>query len=241
MIPRQTTAEQAEKLENGSFNPFNNKPYTARYQKILEGRRKLPVHAQRKEFLEMVHNNQFVVLVGETGSGKTTQIPQFLAYDELPHLKGKMIACTQPRRVAAMSVAQRVADEMDVQLGEEVGYSIRFEDNTSRKTFLKYMTDGMLLREAMSDPTLSRYSAVILDEAHERTLNTDILMGLLKEVCRKRKDLQVVVMSATLDAGKFQKYFDNAPLLSVPGRTYLSRSITHLNQNVTIWKLPSVL
>lgn len=113
------------------------------------------------------------------------RIPQFLAYDELPHLKGKMIACTQPRRVAAMSVAQRVADEMDVQLGEEVGYSIRFEDNTSRKTFLKYMTDGMLLREAMSDPTLSRYSAVILDEAHERTLNTDILMGLLKEVREK--------------------------------------------------------
>lgn len=124
-----------------------------------------------------------------------------------------MIACTQPRRVAAMSVAQRVADEMDVKLGQEVGYSIRFEDNTSPSTFLKYMTDGMLLREAMSDPLLTRYSAVILDEAHERTLNTDILMGLLKEVCRKRKDLQVVVMSATLDAGKFQKYFDDAPLL----------------------------
>jgi pre-mRNA-splicing factor ATP-dependent RNA helicase DHX15/PRP43 len=124
-----------------------------------------------------------------------------------------MIACTQPRRVAAMSVAQRVADEMDVKLGQEVGYSIRFEDNTSPNTFLKYMTDGMLLREAMSDPLLSRYSAVVLDEAHERTLNTDILMGLLKEVCRKRKDLQVVVMSATLDAGKFQKYFDDAPLL----------------------------
>lgn len=116
------------------------------------------------------------------------RIPQFLAYDELPHLKGKMIACTQPRRVAAMSVAQRVADEMDVQLGEEVGYSIRFEDNTSRKTFLKYMTDGMLLREAMSDPKLSRYSAVILDEAHERTLNTDILMGLLKEVRKMEGD-----------------------------------------------------
>jgi pre-mRNA-splicing factor ATP-dependent RNA helicase DHX15/PRP43 len=113
---------------------------------------------------------------------KKNRIPQFLAYDELPHLKGKMIACTQPRRVAAMSVAQRVADEMDVKLGEQVGYSIRFEDNTSPSTFLKYMTDGMLLREAMSDPLLSRYSAVILDEAHERTLNTDILMGLLKEV-----------------------------------------------------------
>ncbi|KAG0173223.1 DEAH-box ATP-dependent RNA helicase prp43 [Apophysomyces sp. BC1034] len=220
LIPRKTTAEQAEKLENGTHNPFTNMPFTAKYQKILEGRRKLPVHAQRKEFLEMIHNNQFVVLVGETGSGKTTQIPQFLAYDELPHLKGKQIACTQPRRVAAMSVAQRVADEMDVKLGQEVGYNIRFEDNTSPSTFLKYMTDGMLLREAMSDPQLSRYSAIVLDEAHERTLNTDILMGLLKEICKKRKDLQVVVMSATLDAGKFQKYFDNAPLLSVPGRTF---------------------
>lgn len=218
--PRNTTAEQAEKLENAPINPFTNKTFSAKYQKILQGRRKLPVHAQRQEFLDMVHKNQFVVLVGETGSGKTTQIPQFLAYDELPHLKGKMIACTQPRRVAAMSVAQRVADEMDVKLGQEVGYSIRFEDNTSPNTFLKYMTDGMLLREAMSDPLMSRYSAVILDEAHERTLNTDILMGLLKEVCRKRKDLQVIVMSATLDAGKFQKYFDDAPLLSVPGRTF---------------------
>ncbi|KAG1093136.1 hypothetical protein G6F42_019026 [Rhizopus arrhizus] len=220
LIPRKTTAEQAEKLENAETNPFTNKTFSAKYQKILQGRRKLPVHAQRQEFLDMVHKNQFVVLVGETGSGKTTQIPQFLAYDELPHLKGKMIACTQPRRVAAMSVAQRVADEMDVKLGQEVGYSIRFEDNTSPNTFLKYMTDGMLLREAMSDPLMSRYSAVILDEAHERTLNTDILMGLLKEVCRKRKDLQVIVMSATLDAGKFQKYFDDAPLLTVPGRTF---------------------
>ncbi|KAI7906044.1 P-loop containing nucleoside triphosphate hydrolase protein [Cokeromyces recurvatus] len=218
--PRKTTAKQAEKLENGTVNPFTNKPFSAKYQKILESRRKLPVHAQRQEFLDMVHKNQFVVLVGETGSGKTTQIPQFLVYDELPHLKGKMIACTQPRRVAAMSVAQRVADEMDVKLGQEVGYSIRFEDNTSPNTFLKYMTDGMLLREAMTDPLMSRYSAVILDEAHERTLNTDILMGLLKEVCKKRKDLQVIIMSATLDAEKFQKYFDDAPLLSVPGRTF---------------------
>ncbi|SAM07705.1 hypothetical protein [Absidia glauca] len=220
MVPRKTTADQAEALENGATNPFTGRTFTAKYQKILEGRRKLPVHAQRNEFLEMIHNNQFVVLVGETGSGKTTQIPQFMVYDELPHLKGKQIACTQPRRVAAMSVAQRVADEMDVKLGEEVGYNIRFEDNTSPKTFLKYMTDGMLLREAMSDPKLSRYSAIILDEAHERTLNTDILMGLLKEVCRKRRDLQVIVMSATLDAGKFQKYFNEAPLLTVPGRTY---------------------
>jgi pre-mRNA-splicing factor ATP-dependent RNA helicase DHX15/PRP43 len=116
------------------------------------------------------------------GSGKTTQIPQFLCFDQQPHRTKKLIACTQPRRVAAMSVAKRVSEEMDLCLGEEVGYSIRFEDCTSPNTFLKYMTDGMLLREAMTDHTLSRYSAIILDEAHERTLATDILMGLIKKV-----------------------------------------------------------
>lgn len=119
-----------------------------------------------------------------------------------------------------MSVAQRVAQEMDVNLGEEVGYSIRFEDRTSPKTILKYMTDGMLLREAMHDHDLKRYSTIILDEAHERTLATDILMGLLKEVVKRRPDLKLVVMSATLDAAKFQKYFYDAPLLAVPGRTH---------------------
>lgn len=131
-----------------------------------------------------------------------------------------MVACTQPRRVAAMSVAKRVATEMDVQLGQEVGYSIRFEDVTSPKTMLKYMTDGMLLREAMNDHNLSRYSCIILDEAHERTLATDILMGLLKEVAIRRPDLKIVIMSATLDAQKFQRYFNDAPLLAVPGRTH---------------------
>jgi pre-mRNA-splicing factor ATP-dependent RNA helicase DHX15/PRP43 len=147
------------------------------------------------------------------------------------------VACTQPRRVAAMSVAQRVANEMDVVLGQEVGYSIRFEDCSSPKTLLKYMTDGMLLREAMSDPLLESYSCVLLDEAHERTLATDILMGLLKEVAKQRPDLKIIgklkvkpyiyiniffslVMSATLDAGKFQDYFDKAPLLTIPGRTF---------------------
>ncbi|KAL5362387.1 P-loop containing nucleoside triphosphate hydrolase protein [Aspergillus floccosus] len=131
-----------------------------------------------------------------------------------------MVACTQPRRVAAMSVAQRVAAEMDVKLGEEVGYSIRFEDMTSSKTVLKYMTDGMLLREAMNDHNLNRYSTIILDEAHERTMATDVLMGLLKEVVLRRPDLKIIIMSATLDAQKFQRYFNDAPLLAVPGRTH---------------------
>jgi pre-mRNA-splicing factor ATP-dependent RNA helicase DHX15/PRP43 len=168
----------------------------------------------------MFHRTQFLVFVGETGSGKTTQIPQFVLYDDIPQLRGKMVACTQPRRVAAMSVAQRVAQEMDVELGEEVGYSIRFEEKSGPKTILKYMTDGMLLREAMTDHDLNRYSVLILDEAHERTLATDILMGLLKEVIKRRPDLKIIIMSATLDAQKFQSYFENAPLLAVPGRTY---------------------
>lgn len=119
-----------------------------------------------------------------------------------------------------MSVAQRVADEMDVTLGQEVGYSIRFEDKTGPRTVLKYMTDGMLLREAMHDHDMSRYSCIILDEAHERTLSTDILMALLKQIVSRRPDLKIIIMSATLDAQKFQKYFNDAPLLAVPGRTF---------------------
>ena len=115
-----------------------------------------------------------------------------------------MICCTQPRRVAALTVAKRVSEEMDVEFGEEVGYTIRFEDYTSDRTKLKYMTDGMLEREAMNDPLLSRYSIILLDEAHERTLATDIMMGLLKELLPKRPDLKLIVMSATLDAGRFQ-------------------------------------
>ncbi|KAI8829128.1 P-loop containing nucleoside triphosphate hydrolase protein [Chytriomyces cf. hyalinus JEL632] len=220
MTPRKTTAEDAEKYEAAPTNLFNGRPFSQKYRDIMVKRRLLPVHKQRSEFLELVQNNQILILVGETGSGKTTQIPQFLLYDDMPQRSGMQIACTQPRRVAAMSVAKRVADELDVVLGEEVGYSIRFEDCTSSRTVLKYCTDGMLLREAMNDPLLSRYSGIILDEAHERTLQTDILMGLLKEVCRKRSDLRLIVMSATLDAGKFQSYFDDAPLLVVPGRTF---------------------
>ncbi|OJD37919.1 pre-mrna-splicing factor atp-dependent rna helicase prp43 [Diplodia corticola] len=198
-----TTCEDAQQAEDGPNNPFTGQPLS-----------------KKDEFLHMYQSTQILVFVGETGSGKTTQIPQFVLFDDLPQMQGKMVACTQPRRVAAMSVAQRVADEMDVSLGEEVGYSIRFEDRTSHKTIMKYMTDGMLLREAMNDHNLSRYSTIILDEAHERTLATDILMGLLKEVVGRRPDLKLVIMSATLDAQKFQRYFNDAPLLAVPGRTH---------------------
>ena len=216
----QTTAAQAQQLESAPNNPFTGSKFSQQYFDILKVRRDLPVHAQREQFLKIFQSTQIMVFVGETGSGKTTQIPQFVLYDDMPHLAGTQVACTQPRRVAAMSVAKRVADEMDVELGQEVGYSIRFENKTSNKTVLKYMTDGMLLREAMDDHDLSRYSCIILDEAHERTLATDILMGLLKQVSLRRPDLKIIIMSATLDAEKFQKYFNDAPLLAVPGRTH---------------------
>ncbi|KAL9117059.1 MAG: hypothetical protein Q9187_006409 [Circinaria calcarea] len=220
-FPRHATdAAMAKRAEDGPNNPFNGQPLSKQYFNILKTRRNLPVHVQRDEFLQMYQKSQILVFVGETGSGKTTQIPQFVLFDDLPQAQHKLIACTQPRRVAAMSVAQRVANEMDVNLGDEVGYSIRFEDVTSQKTILKYMTDGMLLREAMNDHNLQRYSTIILDEAHERTLATDILMGLLKEVAVRRPDLKIIIMSATLDAQKFQSYFNDAPLLAVPGRTH---------------------
>ena len=215
-----TTTEYISQLQTGTENPFTGGQFSQKYFDILKVRQELPIHQQRKEFLEMFHSTQIMVLVGETGSGKTTQVPQFVLYDDMPHLIGKQVACTQPRRVAAMSVAARVANEMDVKLGEEVGYNIRFENMTSNKTILKYMTDGMLLREAMEDHNLDGYSCIILDEAHERTLATDILMGLLKQLSERRKDLKIIIMSATLDAEKFQDYFNEAPLLAVPGRTY---------------------
>ncbi|KAG2693262.1 hypothetical protein I3843_08G084600 [Carya illinoinensis] len=209
---------------SSGINRWTGRAYSQRYHEILEKRRSLPVWHQKEEFLQVLKANQTIILVGETGSGKTTQIPQFVleAVDiETPDKRRKMmIACTQPRRVAAMSVSRRVAEEMDVTIGEEVGYSIRFEDCSSARTVLKYLTDGMLLREAMTDPLLERYKVIILDEAHERTLATDVLFGLLKEVLKNRSDLKVVVMSATLEAEKFQGYFNGAPLMKVPGRLH---------------------
>ncbi|KAJ9157164.1 Pre-mRNA-splicing factor ATP-dependent RNA helicase-like protein cdc28 [Coniochaeta hoffmannii] len=186
---------------------------------IQEVRKSLPTYQYRQQFLDAMKEYQVLILVGETGSGKTTQIPQYLheaGYTE----GGQKIACTQPRRVAAMSVAARVADEMGVKVGREVGYSIRFEDCTSDKTILKYMTDGMLLREFVTSPQLEGYSAIMIDEAHERTVSTDILLALIKDLARARPEMKIIISSATMDAQKFSGYFDDAPIFNIPGRKF---------------------
>jgi pre-mRNA-splicing factor ATP-dependent RNA helicase DHX16 len=184
-----------------------------------ETRKSLPIYAYRDQFLDALEQYQILVIVGETGSGKTTQLPQYL--HEAGYTKGGLkVGCTQPRRVAAMSVAARVADEMGVKVGNEVGYSIRFEDATSDKTVLKYMTDGMLLREFMTEPDLGGYSALMIDEAHERTVHTDILLALVKDLARERPDLKLLISSATMNASKFAEYFDDAPIFNIPGRRY---------------------
>lgn len=185
---------------------------------IKQQRETLPVYKFRKQLLDAVKENQLMIVVGDTGSGKTTQLTQYLA--EGGFANDGIIGCTQPRRVAAMSVAKRVAEEVGCKLGQEVGYTIRFEDCTSPDTKIKYMTDGMLEREILLDPNLRKYSVIMLDEAHERTIATDVLFGLLKKTLKRRSDLKVIVTSATLDADKFSEYFNKCPIFTIPGRTY---------------------
>ncbi|KAI1279187.1 P-loop containing nucleoside triphosphate hydrolase protein [Xylaria sp. FL0933] len=185
---------------------------------LKEQREFLPAFAVREDLLRVIRDNQVVIVVGETGSGKTTQLTQFLYEDG--YGKRGMIGCTQPRRVAAMSVAKRVAEEMEVKLGSTVGYAIRFEDCTSKDTVIKYMTDGVLLRESLNERDLDRYSCVIMDEAHERALNTDVLLGLFNKILQRRRDLKLIVTSATMNSKRFSDFFGGAPEFTIPGRTF---------------------
>lgn len=185
---------------------------------IKQQRESLPVFKFREHLLGAVAENQLLIVVGDTGSGKTTQVTQYLA--EAGYANNGLIGCTQPRRVAAMSVAKRVSEEVGCELGREVGYTIRFEDRTSPDTRIKYMTDGMLQREILLDPNMRKYSVIMLDEAHERTIATDVLFGLLKKTLKRRPDLKLIVTSATLDADKFSEYFNKCPIFTIPGRTY---------------------
>ncbi|KHN98309.1 Helicase-associated domain protein [Metarhizium album ARSEF 1941] len=197
----------------------------------------LPIAKYRDSLLYVIETHPVTIVIGQTGSGKTTQIPQFLEKAGWC-ADGKIIGVTQPRRVAATTVALRVADEIGCEVGKEVGYSIRFEDVTSSATRIKFLTDGLLIREALVDPLLSRYSVIMVDEAHERSISTDILLGLLKKIRRKRPDLRIIVSSATLQAEDFLEFFaavgedqkssmsnDDKPsetgkIVSLEGRTY---------------------
>ena len=184
----------------------------------------LPVSAARSDIAEAVRSSQVVIVSGQTGSGKTTQLPKILL--ELGRgSHGRQIVHTQPRRLAARTVAERIASEMGVTLGEEVGYQVRFTDESSPKTRLRVVTDGILLAQIQRDPKLMQYDTIIIDEAHERSLNIDFLLGYLTALLPKRRDLKLVITSATIDSVKFQEHFEHAlhakvPVIEVSGRTY---------------------
>jgi ATP-dependent helicase HrpA len=178
----------------------------------------LPISARREDILAAIRAHQVVVIAGETGSGKTTQLPKLCLAAGLAE-KGR-IGCTQPRRVAALSVSRRVAEELGVTWGREVGCKMRFNDDTGRETKIKFMTDGILLAEIQSDPLLRAYSTLIIDEAHERSLNIDFLLGYLQELLRKRPDLKLLITSATIDTEAFSKAFGGAPIIEVSGRLW---------------------
>ncbi len=178
----------------------------------------LPIAEKRQEIVEAIRANRVLIVAGETGCGKSTQLPK-MCLGAGRGISGK-IACTEPRRIAAISIASRIAEELGEPLGRSVGYKIRFQDRTSPKIYIKVMTDGMLLAETQTDPNLYEYDTIILDEAHERSLNIDFLLGLIKTLLKKRKDLKLIIASATLDTEKFSDAFEKAPVIHIQGRTY---------------------
>ncbi|KAG8850157.1 DEAH-box RNA helicase prp16 [Tulasnella sp. 330] len=217
----QLKGEESYKGESKFSSHLKTQVATSAFAKsrtLKEQREYLPAFACREDLMKVIRDNQVIVVVGETGSGKTTQLAQFLYEDG--YCQFGIIGCTQPRRVAAMSVAKRVSEEMECKLGGTVGYAIRFEDCTSPETKIKYMTDGVLLRESLNEGDLDRYSVIILDEAHERSLSTDVLMGLLRKILSRRRDLKLIVTSATMNSDKFSNFYGLAPTFTIPGRTF---------------------
>jgi ATP-dependent RNA helicase DDX35 len=212
-IPLYASSQLDRDVENEGGSSFVYNPN--RNLSLQQQRLRLPVYHHRLELMYLLERHRVLIVVGETGCGKTTQIPQYL--HECGWTRGGRSVCvTQPRRVAATSVAKRVAEEMGVTLGQEVGYAIRFDDKSDVElTRIKFVTDGMLLRETMLDPLLSRYSVVMLDEAHERSLHTDLLAGLLKKIMRRRSDLRLIVSSATIDAEVMKAFFDDKSIAPV--------------------------
>ena len=202
--PEPLSLEVDRGAEGGRLVTYNRDENLA----LAAQRSRLPIFTCRDAILFLVETRATTVLVGQTGCGKTTQVPQYLA-EAGWCAGGRMVACTQPRRVAAQTIAARVAEEMGTPLGQDVGYAVRFENVcTPGTTKIQFCTDGVLLRELMDDPLLTKYGVVMVDEAHERSLATDALLGLLKKIQRRRPDLRVVIASATIQAETFAEFFD---------------------------------
>ncbi len=214
----QSPAGELEKLKQRIQRSIEKAEQRRASIPVVDYPEELPVSQKRDEIANALRDNQVVVLAGDTGSGKTTQLPK-LCLDLGFGAKG-LIGHTQPRRIAARSVATRIAEELKVPLGKSVGYQVRFTDNTDEMTLVKLMTDGILLAEIQQDRFLNKYEVLIIDEAHERSLNIDFLLGFLKQLVAKRKDLKVIITSATIDVEKFSKHFSAAPIVAVSGRTY---------------------
>jgi len=178
----------------------------------------LPITSHREEIVAAIQKHQVLVIAGETGSGKTTQIPK-MCLQAGRGVRG-LIGCTQPRRIAAHAMADRVAEELKSPLGEVVGYQVRFREKLNKNGLIKFMTDGILLAETTHDRNLDAYDTIIIDEAHERSLNIDFLLGYIKQLLNRRPDLRVIITSATIDTAKFAKHFDDAPVIEVSGRGY---------------------
>ena len=194
---------------------FHSKKSIAKLAKLMNDRSSLPIAAYEAQIVELLRTNAVIIVAGDTGCGKSTQVPQYL-------LKAgyRKIACTQPRRISAISLARRVSYETLNQYGSQVAHQIRFENTQTADTRILFLTEGLLLRQLGADPLLSRYDIIILDEVHERHISMDFLLGLLLLLLRRRTDLKVVLMSATVNAELFSDYFKGAPVLRVPGRCY---------------------
>src|SRR5450631_2428054 len=219
--PHARTPRRRPSKERQSESP---QAHTARIARRLAAMPKvtypddLPVAARRDDIAAAIRDNQVVIVAGETGSGKTTQLPKICL--ELGRGIEGMIGHTQPRRIAARSVAERIAEELNTELGTTVGYQVRFTDHSSTSTLVKVMTDGILLAEMQRDRDLRRYDTIIIDEAHERSLNIDFILGYLKQLLPRRPDLKVIITSATIDPERFAAAFSGAPIVEVSGRTY---------------------
>ncbi|WP_037572062.1 ATP-dependent RNA helicase HrpA [Spirochaeta cellobiosiphila] len=215
---KQATDEEIESLKNKISKAEERRRRRQRNLPRIASYPDLPIVAKKDEIIRTIRNNQVLILSGATGSGKTTQIPKFCL--EAGRGVSGRIGCTQPRRIAATSVASRIAEELGQPLGKDVGFKIRFAENLNNEGYIKVITDGVLLAETQGDPFLNEYDTLIIDEAHERSLNIDFLLGILKSLLHKRRDLKLIITSATIDTQKFSKAFEGAPIIEVSGRTY---------------------